>query len=151
MACDAGTVVMQHDQAGSVLDVGRKTRTIPPAIRPTLTARGRRCCVPGCESRHCDAHHVRHWADGGATRLDNLVLLCRRHHRAVHEGGFKVERQHDGEVMSAATRRRLIGTASHWISPGPLRPCTQSRYPDRAATFPRERRPNTGRPLPPVQ
>ena len=98
MACDAGTVVMQHDQAGTVLDVGRKTRTIPPAIRRALAARDRRCCFPGCESRYCDAHHVRHWADGGATRLDNLVLLCRRHHRAVHEGGFAVERRQDGEV-----------------------------------------------------
>ena len=98
VACDAGTVVMQHDRAGTVLDVGRKTRTIPPAIRRALASRDRHCGFPGCESRYCDAHHVRHWADGGATRLDNLVLLCRRHHRAVHEGGFAVERRQDGEV-----------------------------------------------------
>jgi hypothetical protein len=89
---------MQHGQAGSVLDVGRKTRTIPPAIRRALSTRDRHCCFPGCESRYCDAHHVRHWADGGATRLDNLVLLCRRHHRAVHEGGFAVERRQNREV-----------------------------------------------------
>jgi hypothetical protein len=98
MACDAGTVVMQHDRSGTVLDVGRKTRTIPPAIRRALATRDRHCCFPGCESRYCDAHHVQHWADGGATRLDNLVLLCRRHHRAVHEGGFAVDRREDGEV-----------------------------------------------------
>ena len=98
IACDAATVVMRHDQAGSVLDVGRKTRTIPPAIRRALASRDRRCCFPGCESRHCDAHHVRHWADGGATRLSNLVLLCRRHHRAVHEQGFAVELGEDGDV-----------------------------------------------------
>ena len=98
LACDAATVVMQNDRAGTVLDVGRKTRTIPPAIRRALASRDRYCCFPGCESRHCDAHHVRHWADGGATRLSNLVLLCRRHHRAVHEEGFAVELEEDGAV-----------------------------------------------------
>ena len=77
LACDASTVVMRHGPGGEVLDVGRKTRTIPAAIRRALQARDRRCRFPGCHSRHCDAHHLRHWADGGATRLDNLVLLCR--------------------------------------------------------------------------
>ena len=96
LACDAATVVMRHHPDGAVLDVGRKTRTIPPAIRRALTARDRRCCFPGCESRRCDAHHVRHWADGGATRLDNLLLLCRRHHRLVHEDGFSVTLNADG-------------------------------------------------------
>ena len=91
IACDASAVVMRHARDGTVLDVGRKTRTIPPAIRRALTSRDRRCRFPGCESRHCDAHHVRHWADGGETRLENLLLLCRRHHRAVHEDGFTVE------------------------------------------------------------
>ncbi|HIE94818.1 MAG TPA: HNH endonuclease [Acidobacteria bacterium] len=89
---------MLHDRAGPVLDVGRKTRTIPPAIRRALASRDRHGCFPGCESRHCDAHHVRHWADGGATRLNNLVLLCRRHHRAVHEAGFAVALEEDDEV-----------------------------------------------------
>ena len=91
IACDASTVVMTHARDGTVLDVGRKTRTIPPAIRRALTARDRRCRFPGCDTYHCDAHHVRHWADGGATRLENLLLVCRRHHRAVHEEGFTVE------------------------------------------------------------
>ncbi len=98
IACDAATVVMRHDPDGTVLDVGRKTRTIPPAIRRALIARDHRCRFPGCDSRYCDAHHVRHWADGGATRLDNLVLICRRHHRAVHEGGMRVELQEGGDV-----------------------------------------------------
>ena len=91
LACDAARVVMRHDHDGTVLDVGRKTRTIPPAIRRALQSRDRRCRFPGCESQRCDAHHLRHWADGGSTKLDNLVLLCRRHHRAVHEEGFRVE------------------------------------------------------------
>ena len=99
IACDASNVVMRHGPDGTVLDVGRKTRTIPPAIRRALASRDHRCRFPGCESRHCDAHHVRHWADGGATRLDNLLLLCRRHHRAVHEEGFTVELRDDGEAQ----------------------------------------------------
>ena len=114
MACDASTVVMRHDVDGRVLDpfdrrrvdperrrgvdVGRKTRVISPALRRALTARQRHCRFPGCSARHCDAHHVRHWADGGATKLDNLVLLCRHHHRAVHEGGFTVRLGTDGTV-----------------------------------------------------
>ena len=98
LACDASTVVMSHACGGTVLDVGRKTRTIPPAIRRALTGRDRRCRFPGCHACHCDAHHVRHWADGGTTRLDNLVLLCRRHHRAVHEEGFTVELRGCGET-----------------------------------------------------
>ncbi len=78
VACDAALVVMPHAPDGAILDVGRKTRTIPPALRRALQARDRQCRFPGCHARRCDAHHVRHWADGGATRLDNLVLLCRR-------------------------------------------------------------------------
>ena len=68
------------------------------AIRRAMETRDQRCRYPGCESRRCDAHHVRHWADGGNTRLDNLVLLCRRHHRAVHEEGFGVELRADGKA-----------------------------------------------------
>jgi hypothetical protein len=96
LSCDASVVMMRHDSTGSVLDVGRKTRTIPPAIRRALLARDCRCTFPGCSAGRCDAHHIRHWADGGATGLDNLLLLCRRHHRAVHEGGFAIARQRDG-------------------------------------------------------
>ena len=87
---------MRHDADGAVLDVRRKTRTIPPSIRRALAVRDTSCRFPGCTSRRCDAHHVEHWSDGGATSLDNLVLLCRRHHRAVHEGGFGVMRRRDG-------------------------------------------------------
>ena len=96
LACDASLVQMRHDADGAVLDAGRKTRTIPPSIRRALAARDTNCRFPGCTSRRCDAHHVHHWADGGTTSLDNLVLLCRRHHRAVHEGGFAVVRGLDG-------------------------------------------------------
>ena len=91
VACDAGLVVLRHGPDGGVLDVGRRTRTLPTALRRALEGRDRnQCQFPGCSSRHCDAHHVVHWADGGATQLTNLVLLCRFHYRAVHEEGFQV-------------------------------------------------------------
>ena len=111
IACDASTVVMRHDRDGRVLDVGRKTRTIPPAIRRALTARDRRCRFQGCGSRHCDAHHVRHWADGGATRLENLLLVCRFHHRVVHEDGFTVELRDDGDATFFWPDGRPVGEA----------------------------------------
>ena len=98
LACDAAMVEMQHGPAGEILDVGRRTRTISPALRRALAARDRQCRFPNCQNRRCDAHHVEHWADGGATRLDNLVLLCRRHHRVVHEEGFRITLDAAGEV-----------------------------------------------------
>ena len=124
MACDAGAVVMHHAADGAVLDVGRKTRTIPPALRRALQARDRQCRFPGCNARRCDAHHVRHWADGGATRLDNLVLLCRRHHRAVHEEGFAVRMGATGEAEFHWPDGRplpAVPRAAQWNGP-PLAP-----------------------------
>ena len=88
LSCDAAVVRLTESPDGSILDVGRKTRTIPPAIRRALESRDRGCRFPGCGLRFTDAHHVRHWADGGQTNLDNLVLLCRFHHRLVHEQGY---------------------------------------------------------------
>ncbi|MDP8983819.1 MAG: HNH endonuclease [Pseudomonadota bacterium] len=77
--------------------MGRRTRTIPPAIRRALNTRDPGCCFPGCTYRcHLDAHHIEHWADGGATKLSNLISLCRRHHRLVHEGGIAVEARASG-------------------------------------------------------
>ena len=76
---------------GAVLDVGRARRTVSGRLRTALEVRDDgRCRFPGCSSTRCDAHHVQHWSQGGETKLDNLVLLCRFHHRAVHEGGFTV-------------------------------------------------------------
>ena len=124
MACDVGAVVMRHDADGSVLDVGRKTRTVPPALRRALLARDRQCRFPGCNARRCDAHHVRHWADGGSTRLDNLVLLCRRHHRAVHEEGFLVRMGPSGDATFCWPDGRpfpAVPAAPRWTGP-PLAP-----------------------------
>ena len=116
LACDASLVRMIDGADGETLSVGRKTRTIPPAIRRALDWRDGRCRFPGCDSRFCDAHHVRHWADGGETRLENLLLLCRRHHRAVHEEGFTVELRAAGEARFRRPDGKLLA-----VSPTPPR------------------------------
>ncbi len=82
-----------------MLGVGRKTRTIPPALRRALEARDRGCRFPGCGLRFTDAHHIVHWADGGETSLRNTILLCGRHHRRVHEDGYRVCSDRDGQVV----------------------------------------------------
>jgi hypothetical protein len=99
LACDASRVEMRHDGAGTLLDVGRRTRTIPPALRRALLHRDQHCRFPGCGRRVVQGHHLRHWAQGGPTTLANLTLLCRRHHRAVHEEGYQVTREPDGELQ----------------------------------------------------
>jgi Domain of unknown function (DUF222)/HNH endonuclease len=96
LSCDAGVVRIERARNGSVLNVGRRTRTIPPALRRALNARDQGCRFPGCGLRFTDAHHVRHWADGGETSLGNCLLLCKHHHRLVHEGGWTVQWWGDG-------------------------------------------------------
>ena len=111
MACDAAVVAMVHAKDGSVLSVGRRTRTIPPHIRRALEERDRGCRFPGCASRFTEAHHVKHWADGGGTSLRNTVLLCRRHHRTVHEGRVKIGRSPDGTVLFFTRGGRVLADA----------------------------------------
>ena len=92
LACDASLLTVLESELGEPLDVGRKTRSIPPAIRRALNTRDGGCRFPGCtHQRYVDAHHIEHWADGGETKLSNLVTLCRLHHRLVHEGEITVE------------------------------------------------------------
>ncbi|HEX6652501.1 MAG TPA: DUF222 domain-containing protein [Thermoleophilaceae bacterium] len=92
LACDASIVrILERD--GRPLSVGRRTRSVPPALRRALQTRDHCCRFPGCtQRRFLHAHHIEHWAHGGATDLDNLVHLCRFHHRLVHEGGYRLER-----------------------------------------------------------
>ena len=108
LACDARRVVMRHDPDGRVVEIGALTRTIPPALRRALHYRDRGCRFPGCERPFGQGHHIRHWANGGPTTLSNLALLCRRHHRAVHEEGFQVERQPDGDLSFRRPDGRLL-------------------------------------------
>ncbi|HET6366139.1 MAG TPA: DUF222 domain-containing protein [Pseudomonadales bacterium] len=99
LACDASRVVMRHDEDGRLTEVGARTRTIPPALRRALQHRDRTCRFPGCTVRFGQGHHVRHWAQGGPTTLSNLALLCRRHHRAVHEEDYQVAPLPDGTLQ----------------------------------------------------
>jgi hypothetical protein len=96
LSCDASRVVVRNDAEGRILEIGARTRTIPPALRRALHHRDRHCRFPGCGVRLGQGHHIRHWAQGGPTTLSNLAVLCRRHHRAVHEEGYQLDRLPDG-------------------------------------------------------
>lgn len=90
---------MRHDDDGRLVEVGARTRTIPPALRRALVHRDRGCRFPGCGLPFGEGHHVRHWAEGGPTTLSNLTMLCRRHHRLVHEEGYRIEQQSDDALQ----------------------------------------------------
>ena len=124
MACDAAVVAMVHAKDGSMLSVGRRTRTIPPHIRRALEERDRGCRFPGCGCRFTEAHHVKHWADGGETSLGNTVLLCRRHHRAVHEGQVKLSVATDGTVVFFTRGGKMLADAPKqvWRDLAPVPP-----------------------------
>ena len=111
IACNTGRVIMTHDADGRVLEVGARTRTIPPAIRRALQHRDKGCRFPGCGSRFTQGHHIHHWANGGPTTLSNLASLCRRHHRCVHEGGFHLQRLPSGELEFRDLYGRVIPDA----------------------------------------
>ena len=98
LACDASRVVMRHEPDGRVVEIGARTRIISPALRPALQYCDQGCRFPGCGLLFTQGHHIRHWAQGGPTTLSNLTLLCRRHHRTVHEDGLQVERRPDGQL-----------------------------------------------------
>jgi len=97
LSCDASLIKVLENEKGEPLNVGRKTRSIPTAIRRALNSRDAGCRFPGCtHQRFMDAHHIEHWADGGETKLTNLVSLCRLHHRLVHEGEISIQTLPDG-------------------------------------------------------
>jgi hypothetical protein len=112
LACDAKVSRVITEGASRPLDVGRSTKVVPPALRRALTVRDRGCRFPGCgrPPSWCDAHHVVHWADGGDTALDNLVLLCRPHHRAIHRG-FGVQIRDGTHVFTRQDGTPLDGPA----------------------------------------
>jgi uncharacterized protein DUF222/HNH endonuclease len=100
LTCDCSLVAVVEDERGNPLDVGRKQRTVSTALRRALWARDRSCKFPGCHrKRYVEAHHIKHWANHGATNLDNLTLLCWLHHRLLHEGGFRMRRDPDGGAL----------------------------------------------------
>ena len=112
LGCDCSVVMMVENAEGEPLDVGRKTRSIPPALRRALKSRDRGCRFPGCtHTRYVDAHHMQHWAQGGETKPSNLVSLCSFHHRKVHEGGILVQSLDDGAFRFVRPDGRPFDTA----------------------------------------
>jgi hypothetical protein len=108
-ACDSSVVMLLESAEGEPLNVGRRTRSIPPAIRRALNARDKGCRFPGCtHTRYVDAHHVHHWAHGGETSQRNLVTLCRFHHRLVHEGGITIQILDDGAFRFTRPNGRVF-------------------------------------------
>jgi hypothetical protein len=107
LTCDCSFVPIL-EREGKPLDVGRKTRSIPTAIRRALEARDVTCRYPGCRNKHfLDGHHIQHWVRQGATDIDNLLLLCWFHHRMVHEGGVRL-RVENGRFIFTAPDGKVI-------------------------------------------
>ena len=97
LTCDGSVVPMVDGIDGEPMNVGRKHRTVPTALKRALWSRDGGCSFPGCtHTRFVDAHHIRHWADGGETSLENTALLCSAHHRLVHEGGYEIRKDNRG-------------------------------------------------------
>jgi hypothetical protein len=123
LACDAKVARIVMAGQSRLLDLGRATRVVSPALRKAVIARDRHCQHPGCRvaAKWCDVHHLVHWMDGGATDLDNLVLLCRRHHVDHHEGAWHISRAEDGSIVAA---------------PSPTQPFTRARRRRRSRDHP---------------
>jgi hypothetical protein len=121
LACDAGIIPLVLGAKSQPMNIGRKTRAFPAGIRRILVARDRGCAFPGCgrPPKQCDAHHLRHWADGGETSVDNATLLCRHHHTLVHQSEWEVAMVHGMPTFypprwvdeNRTPRRNLINAA----------------------------------------
>jgi hypothetical protein len=109
LACDSSIVVVTEDERGTPLDVSRKQRIVSTALRRAISARDRHCRFPGCHrTRYVEAHHVEHWVDGGETSVGNVLLLCTYHHRLLHEGGYRIRRDYQGEYCFVRADGRVI-------------------------------------------
>ena len=114
LACDASRRTVLENERGEILNIGRRSRIVPWHIAHALRIRDGGCRFPGCNQRRwTDAHHIHHWADGGETSLDNLVTLCRYHHRALHRDEYRIERGADGELIFIDAQYRPIPPAIH--------------------------------------
>ncbi|NYJ01138.1 hypothetical protein HNR19_001836 [Nocardioides thalensis] len=128
LACDAEIIPTVLGTPGQILDIGRTTRTVPTAIWNALVLRDRHCAFPGCNRLPiaCDAHHIHHWADGGTTALHNLILLCRKHHTAIHRTPWTVAID-DDTGRPAWTPPPPIDTSNRWsFTPARARPPTRA-------------------------
>jgi hypothetical protein len=110
LGCDADLRLTLINDFGCILDQGRTTRVVSARLRGLLVVRDQHCRFPGCQTTHrrCHAHHIRHWADGGPTDLQNLLLLCDRHHHAVHVDNHRCDYE-SGSVVGGLVRANLAG------------------------------------------
>ncbi len=112
IACDADVVAVTSDAKGNLLNLGRKHRVVSPQLKRALLARDKCCTYPSCShEQFLEAHHVMHWADGGETSLDNAMLLCNRHHRLLHEGGFTIHKNFAGEWYFRTAEGKVLPEA----------------------------------------
>lgn len=110
--CDSAVVPVIEDDQGNPLNVGRKRRIVPSALRRALHARDEACRYPGCgHTRWLQPHHIRHWADGGETSLANTLLLCSKHHRVLHEGGYVILKDYKGDFYFRTVTGKTIPQA----------------------------------------
>jgi hypothetical protein len=122
---DASLYTVSEDKYGNVLNVGRKTRTVTAALARALNIRDETCRFPGCcENRYVDFHHILHWANLGETNPDNLIKLCRFHHRQVHQGYYSITLQPD------SNQKWIFKTAAgEVIEPNPtLQQCATKEF-----------------------
>ncbi len=132
LCCDGSLVPVVEDANRNPLNVGRKHRVVQPALRRALLSRDKFCRFPGCtHEKWLAAHHVMHWADGGETSLDNTILLCSKHHRLLHEGGFEIKTGADGEwhfrnASGLKNARFLCDGDGHPPRSAPVRPTDPS-------------------------
>jgi hypothetical protein len=109
LCCDGAIVPVTKDEGRNPLDVGRKHRIVQPALRRALHARDKHCSYPGCShDKWLDAHHIKHWADGGETKLENTLLLCSKHHRLLHEGGFTIKHNYKNERYFETSQGKIV-------------------------------------------
>jgi hypothetical protein len=109
ITCDSSLLSVLEDSAGNPLNVGRKKRLVSSAIKRALAARDRHCRYPGCaHKKWLDAHHVTHWIDGGETSVENLILLCSKHHRLLHEGGFRIVAGQQGGIQFRTSKGQVL-------------------------------------------
>ena len=112
IACDADLVAVTRDAKGNLLNLGRKHRVVSPQLKRALLARDKCCTYPSCShEQFLEAHHVMHWADGGETSLDNTMLICNRHHRLLHEGGFTIHKNFAGEWYFRTAEGKVLPEA----------------------------------------
>ncbi|MFT7246663.1 MAG: hypothetical protein ACI82A_004042 [Candidatus Azotimanducaceae bacterium] len=114
IACDASVTTVLEDDDGNVMNIGRRSRTVPRAMAHALRIRDKHCVFPGCcQWQHTDAHHLQHWADGGETSLNNLVTLCRYHHGELHKGSYRIDWGDDTTLVFTNRHHQLISRACY--------------------------------------